>query len=376
MTAFDPTRVLRRGLPLAAFGVILSGLSRTGAAQERVPARTLGAREAEGAETFSQVRGFRELSDGRVLITDQRERKIVMLDFDRSTATRVGREGPGPGEYQIATDLIGMPGDTTLLGDVARGLDLLSVITPDGRIEGSRRLPAGTRFTYVFGVDAAGRLFVPQSVVRMRGQPAPDSVPIVRVDFGRNRADTAFYLPTVTRNPAAPNPYNPRHQWAIAPDGRAAIVDVERYQVTWIAPNGTRAVGDPIPFEPLAVTQRDQDEFRELTRRVSGLGQSGVSRVGDGAAPARRAMTFPSHKPPFFGNDAAMIAPNGELWVRRAQRAGEKAPLHDIIDGTGHRIATITLPPDTKLLALGTRGIYLARYDADDLIHIERYRYP
>jgi hypothetical protein len=34
------------------------------------------------------------------------------------------------------------------------------------------------------------------------------------------------------------------------------------------------------------------------------------------------------------------------------------------------------LPADTKLLALGAHGVYLAHYDDDDLIRIERYRYP
>ena len=260
--------------------------------------------------------------------------------------------------------------------DVGRGLDILSVVTPDGKIEGTRRLPEGTRFTYIFGVDAAGFLYVPHGAMRIGNQPTPDSVPVARLDLRHNEVDTAFFVRTVPRDRTAPNPYNPRHQWAIGRNGRAAIVDVERYQVTWIAPDGRRTVGEPIPYERLDVTRRDQEEFRELARRVSGLGTAGVARVGGGAPGAPPPMTFPSHKPPFFGNDAVMIAPNGELWVRRSQRAGERAPLHDIIDGTGKRVATITLPPDTKLLALGTHGIYLARYDDDDLIHIERYSYP
>jgi hypothetical protein len=366
----------RLALTLPALLVLLVAAA-TLVAQEAVPSRALGTREAEGAETFSQVRGFRELSDGRVLITDQRERKIVLLDLTRGTAMRVGREGPGPGEYQMAIDLVAMPGDTTLLGDVGRGLDILSVITPDGKISGSKRLPEGSRFSYLFGVDAAGRIHVAQTIFRTAGEPAPDSQPILRLDLRRNVADTAFFVRTIPRNPAAPNPYSPRHQWAIGRDGSAAIVDVEKYQVTWITTDGRRTTGAPIPFEPIAVTQADHDEFRELAIRLGGIGQSGMARVGGASGSASLpAPAFPSHKPPFLGNDATMIAPNGELWVRRSQRAREKAPRHDIIDRNGQRIATVTLPPNTKLLALGVHGIYLARYDEDDLIHIERYAYP
>jgi hypothetical protein len=321
------------------------------------------------------VRGFRELSDGRLIVSDQRERKIVLLDLARQTATPVGRPGPGPAEHQLATDLLPTASDTTLLIDVGRGTENLSIITPDGRIDGTVRLPDGARSTYLWGADGNGILyFSVRTVTTDPSRSLPDSSSVMRVDLVRNEAEIAFRFRRTLRDPRAPNPYNPGIQWTIAPDGRIAIVDFEPYQVTWIAPDGRRTVGPEIPYQRIPVTQRDRDEFRDLARRISGLGSGGVSTTG-GAAAAPPQPEFPPHKPPFFGNDAARVAPNGELWVRRAQAAGEPAPVHDIIDATGRRIATITLPPSTKLLELGKHGIYLARYDEDDLIHIERYRY-
>lgn len=362
-------RLVRRASLLVACLTIPAG------AQGRVEPRQLGPREHVGSETFSQVRGFRELSDGRLLITDQREDKIVLLDLARQTATRVGRRGPGPGEHQIATDLYPTGSDTTLLMDVGRAPDVLTIITPDGTIDGSVRLPAGARRSYLWGADGTGTLYfsVP-TIITDPSQRLADSGSVMRVDLKRNEASIAFRTRRTPRDPRAPNPYNPGVQWTIAPDGRIAVVDFEPYQVTWIAPDGRRTVGPEIPYERIAVTQRDRDEFRDLARRISGLGSGGVSTTG-GAAAAPPQPAFPSHKPPFFGNDAARVAPNGELWVRRAQAAGELAPVHDIIDATGRLIATVTLPPNTKLLELGRHGIYLARYDEDDLIHIERYRY-
>jgi hypothetical protein len=356
--------------------LLIGVLSLTAAAQESVASRRLGPRDAVGSETFSQVRGFRELSDGRLIISDQRERKVVLLDLVRQTATPVGRPGPGPAEHQLATDLLPTGSDTTLLIDVGRGTDHLSIITPDGRIDGSLRLPDGTNSTYLWGADHAGILYFSVRTIRADpSQPAPDSGSVMRVDLTRNEARIAFRFRATRRDPRSPNPYNPGVQWTIAPDGRVAIVDFEPYQVTWIATDGRRTVGPEIPYERIPVTQRDRDEFRDLARHISGLGTSGVSSAG-GAASAPPQPAFPSHKPPFFGNEAGMVAPNGELWVRRAQAAGEKAPVHDVFDGAGRRVATITLPPNTKLLDLGRHGVYLARYDDDDLIHIERYRYP
>lgn len=128
------------------------------------------------------------------------------------------------------------------------------------------------------------------------------------------------------------------------------------------------------PYEKIPVTRRDREEFGDLARRICGLGAAGGGASG-GAQGERAAAAFPAQKPPFFGNHAVLIAPNGELWVRRAQAAEERAPMHDIIDGAGRRIATVILPANTQLLALGRRGVYLARYDEDDLIRIERYGY-
>lgn len=342
---------------------------------QQVPERSLGPREAQSSETFSQVRGFRELSDGRLLVTDQIEKKIVLLDLDRHTATRVGRVGHGPGEYTIALDLIAMPHDTTLLSDIGRGLDYLAIITPDGTLDGAFHMPEGLHSSYIFAADRRGNLYVPETVGRRLGEALPESTVVVRVDVRHQRADTAFWVRTVPRNPNGPlNPYNPRNQWTVGADGRIAIVDVTDYHVTWITPDGKRMEGAPIPYKRLAVTAKDEEEFRALARRVGGLGIAGISTTGGGAR--RPAQELPSHKPPFFGNDALHIAPNGELWVRRAQPAGETRPLHDIIDGSGRRAATVRLPADTKLLALGEHGVYLAHYDQDDVIRIERYRYP
>jgi hypothetical protein len=360
----------------ALIAVLLAcGLPGVAHAQRGAPVLTLGPREVEAAATFSQVRGFRELHDGRLLVTDQVERKIVLLDLAERTARAVGRQGPGPAEYQIATDLIATGSDTTLLYDVARGHQTLAIVTPDGRIDGARRLPPGGVMSFVFQVDGAGRLYAVSLRIVTPGVQAADSVPVLRSDFERGTVDTAFCVPTIPQDRMAPNPYNPRNQWAVGRDGRAAIVDVERYRVTWIAPDGRRTIGDPIPFDRIPVTQRDKDEFRDLARRVQGIGVAGAT-TSDGGRAGGPVVTFPRYKPPYFGNFALMIAPTGELWVRRSQEAGAKAPVHDIIDGSGRRIATVALPADTRLLALGTRGVYLARFDEDDVIHIQRHPYP
>src|SRR5688500_7108069 len=92
--------------------VLLVIAATTAAAQEPVPTHALTRPEAEFPQGFSSIRGFRALSDGRVLVSDQRERKIVLLDFARGTATPVGRPGQGPAEYNVNLELHAMRGDT------------------------------------------------------------------------------------------------------------------------------------------------------------------------------------------------------------------------------------------------------------------------
>ena len=45
---------------------------------------------------FTQVRGFRELADGRGLISDRLDEKLVVADFTAGTVQVIGRTGAGP----------------------------------------------------------------------------------------------------------------------------------------------------------------------------------------------------------------------------------------------------------------------------------------
>src|SRR5689334_850662 len=67
------------------------------------------------SEEFSSIVGTRELKDGRVLIADDRDNRVVVVDFSKGTVLPVGRQGRGPGEYERIKSLIPMPGDSTLM---------------------------------------------------------------------------------------------------------------------------------------------------------------------------------------------------------------------------------------------------------------------
>jgi hypothetical protein len=71
--------------------------------------------------------------------------------------------------------------------------------------------------------------------------------------------------------------------------------------------------------------------------------------------------------------NAATVAPNGELWVRRTQSASDDAPFYDVFDGKGQLVGHVRLPKGTRLAGFGKSSVYLVRLDADDLQYLQRY---
>ena len=67
-------------------------------------------------EPFSLVRGVVELSDGRVLVADQREVAVYAADFRTGQRRRIGTgEGAGPHEYKGPVGLFHLNGDTVAI---------------------------------------------------------------------------------------------------------------------------------------------------------------------------------------------------------------------------------------------------------------------
>src|SRR5688500_5465613 len=75
----------------------------------------LGKPDAELKDPFSQIASVRELGDGRVLVADPRDKRVLLIDFTSGKAIRVGREGPGPGEYAAPQRIMTLPGDTSAI---------------------------------------------------------------------------------------------------------------------------------------------------------------------------------------------------------------------------------------------------------------------
>ncbi len=250
------------------------------------------------------------------------------------------------------------------------------------------------------GADRAGRLYFQDAgMIVENGTPrGADSAAITRMHRETRAVDTVatIALPattvqsssaganhTVMVRPAAP--FQARQIWAVAPDGRIAVVSPAPYRVEWIAPGGTIPRGPAIDYRPIRVTDADKKEFADRRRNTTAvnveIGGGGV-RVGSGGGaavppspPPIDDADWPATKPP-FGANAARVAPNGHLWVLRTRPAGDRLPTYDVFDGAGRVVRRVAMPEGTAIVGFGARSVYLTRRDADDLLYLQRFDVP
>ena len=98
--------------------IFLIALTATHAAGQSPRNLSLSAPTGEIREGFSSVQAVRELPDRRVIVADAKDRLVWLVDFRANTATRLSRQGAGPGEYGSASALFAGPTDTTSLLDM------------------------------------------------------------------------------------------------------------------------------------------------------------------------------------------------------------------------------------------------------------------
>jgi hypothetical protein len=394
---------MHRTLPFITAAALLGALP----VAAQAPLKTLTKPDVEYDEPFTQINGIRELRDGRVIVSDVREKTVQLVDLKAGSTRKIGREGSGPGEYAMPMRLLALPGDTSAVYDPLNRRFL--VIGPDGKAGpfvsyepeeagGRIRIGLGARYT-----DARGRLYMAgrNFSIGPNGEPTTsDTAPILRLDRVSGKTDTLAWVSTpattirssqggsnIQVQAGGGNPFTAADDWAVTPDGRLAIVRVKNYHVDWYAPNGQKTSGPAIAYDKVKVTEDDKKAFRE--RRAAGggatmivseqRGPGGTTRSAGVGAPTSinipEPTDWPDVKPPFTGG-AAFAAPNGDVWVLRTRPAKDKIPTFDVFDATGKVVSRVALPADTRLLGFGNGTVYLARSDEDDLQYLQRYKLP
>ena len=274
---------LARRLGLFTFGFLaLTAISCSDAAEVDVNALVQLELDASYPEPFSYLSGVREMSDGRILAADPLGQVLLSIDLESGAADTIGGVGGGPGEYEQPDRVFALPGDSTLLVDL--GNARLTVIDPDmAFVEGvsmAQQTESGSMLLLLPRfVDALGRVYFQGQSLGM-GASMPDSAHIARYDRGTGAVDTMgmVKLPEMERETTGagmvsigPRPMTPQDEWAVGPDGTAAVVRASDYSVDYYRPDGAFVDGPPNTAEPLSVGQAEKEEW------VNGMGADGIS---------------------------------------------------------------------------------------------------
>lgn len=345
---------------------------------------------------FAQIRGIRELSDGRFLISDRVEQRLVLGDPRTGRLSGIARVGSGPNEYRLPTTLLPMPGDSTLLVD--EGNQRLAVIGPDGRLHRSFGLrlpgigfPLGAR-----GVDDRGRYYlaIPAWILSRDGVQ-PDSIPIVRFDPATSRVDTIGRVQPSPRprvkgkgpgySAGLPMyPFAGHDTWTVDSNGMLVTVRAAGYRLEYSAPGRKVVRGPKAKVTPVKVTDKDKVAFTRAFLESSSIS----GRNGDGTlslVPAEmrtdeavRKIVEENEFPEVMGaftSATPLIDRLGRVWVQRSRHVHEPQ-LWDVFDRAGRHTLEVQLPSARRLIAMGPSGVWVAATDEDGLEHVERYAVP
>jgi hypothetical protein len=141
------------------------------------------------------------------------------------------------------------------------------------------------------------------------------------------------------------------------PDGWIAVARLNPYRVDWYAPDTGSVQGSPLPFERIAVTDREKAAYRD--------------RVGGSAASAPEAA-WAATVPPF------LIAPlfaldDGTLLIERVPSADRPDNRYDVIDRQGRLVGRLSLPSGQRIGGVGKGAFYVITTRDDGIQHVSRH---
>lgn len=368
----------------AAFAAMLVAAPLRGQAAPLIALKPANARLDDG---FTFVSSVRELSNGRLLLTDEKENRLQVADFASGQTRPIGRIGSGPGEYRQVGRLWALGGDSTLIADpftrrrlVLNGEKIVATRATDGGM---------TESGLVLGADRTG--FVATSVHSLRPNGKltglRDSMYLLRSARGR-KVDTVARVPSEyatydATKPAAtlrigaattPRIYKvsitPLDQAVMFPDGWIAIARSNPYRVDWCPPSGPCMRGPDLSEAPVRITDADKRAYLQyMVRTANWPADLALSKV----------TGWPEYMPAFTAKvtriDASpLIAmPDGRLLVERLSTASAPGSRYDVVDRHGARVGRLQLPDNQRIVGFGPHAAYVAVIDDEGLERLQRH---
>ena len=363
------------------------------AAQQRA-ARAIGKPLAEFDEPFTGPLRLVELRDGRLLVHDGGEKRLVIADFATGDVSDAARLGAGPLEFQTATALLRGPGDSIRLHDLVQSRVLL--LSPEGKplrtepFAKANDMMAMLKRPLVRETDRVGTTYAELREMAIEGgkMTMSDSVVLIRAK-SNGKADTLAKMPSYLTSPEMTGSsiklrfpgFPPMDAWGVFPDGRVLIVRGTTYTPEIHLADGTKRTAPAIAFPVVRVTADDRkklmDELRGGIEKAMAGARSMAADAPSGFQMPKIELIEPewqTHKPPLAGT-VILVDGKNRAWVP-ALGATSTAVRFDLLDADGRAVDSIALPDGAALLGFGKGVVYVSRKDADDLLYVQRYALP
>jgi hypothetical protein len=373
---------------------VVDNLSSAGATWQvdSVPTTAIGSDEGDPHAQFTRIVAAHRLSDRRVAVAT--DKGVLLFGADGKFVRAVAGAGEGPGEFRDVEGLTRLRGDTLVVADFLGRK--VAHFTPDGtllreeHLDGARfnrlaswgeckteYLPDGSRLACA--VDAA----IPKTETN-RDPPGRDPGPgllrqLKRMYIVSPTLDTAYKLGVEAgieqfgvKGPQQTMFFmHPFYSWSLVAAGGAPMRVVSMTNPAYVIevwtpqgkleriirrPNGRRA---PTPAErtgALATLHKEASRYRDTT---------GIDAI-------LAAVPMPDSLPAAV---ALMVSDSGLIFVmREGMLSGQTSTRLDVFDRQGHWLGVLALPPRIRLLEAGADYLLYARFDQDDVPHIEVHR--
>jgi hypothetical protein len=328
--------------------------------------------EAKLPSSYGALSNVVELSDGRVVFTDTRNKLFLRGDLKTGKVDTLGTRvdslpQSAPAEhYRFPGWVAHLAGDTVALVDFSairttrwnekgRALDVLPI-----------RVVSGA--TPVLLYDTVGHGYkIDYQAILGGGEPGrslrPDSIPVLRIALKGGAVDTIAHLTTPEYGDAtfgeqiqqAAKVFAPNDHFGVLPDGTAWVARGHENRVDWRSPDGKWSRGEARAYAKTPVTQADKDRVLAQVREQGK--QFGM--------PQDLSITYPfaETKPPF---DFALGRENGEVWLQRPRAQEDAALVYDVVGRKGAWQPSVTLPKGASLVGFGTKGAVYASIKGED----------
>jgi hypothetical protein len=312
----------------------------------------IGGAQAKGEYALALPRSLAVDKAGDLFILDVKESCIRVFDHSGKYLKTIGRKGQGPGEIGGASSMSLPPGSNELaVVDISNRR--LAFFSTDGRF--IKNVPLRGMVADV-KTDSQGNAYV--AATEFGPGRRTDTLKKMNPDMSRVLAEIVNRPEDESRN----NPFSPWEYWVVDDKDRLIYGDAKTYEIRYFGPDGKQVRRIIRDYDPLKVSQKDIDEFR--------------NRAAPPGLSMAQNFDFSSHHAAyrsFFVDDL------GNLFIQTWERtADNRQDIHDIFDADGRFLGRVPLNrhgdlinPKVPLMRSGK--LYAIEPDAEGYDVVKRY---